>query len=176
MATLLQPTNIDFDRIDTSRYEYVNGELRERPVPKKEHADVQGSAVELLGQKARAIGLRIRPELSLDKEDTPKSEWMTPDAVLVGPDASYSKRRNLLPPVLLAIEVMSPEQTIPEMMRKANDYLSWGVRNVWIIDPERQFAVLTDGQDTHWIWTGADLTIQLNEAEKLSIPFADLLA
>jgi Uma2 family endonuclease len=87
-------------------------------MPKDRHAEVQGNVIEILGPKARTMGLRAYPELSVDREDAPNSDWMTPDVVITQPDFLRTKRGNALPPLLLAIEVLSPEQTIPEMIRK----------------------------------------------------------
>jgi Uma2 family endonuclease len=87
------------------------------------------------------MGLRAYPKLSVDQEDPPDSDWMTPDIVVTQPDFARTKRRNALPPLLLAIEVLSPEQTIPEMIRKAHRLLDRGVKHVWLIEPQKQFAL-----------------------------------
>jgi Uma2 family endonuclease len=42
----------------------------------------------------------------------------------------------------LAIEVLSSTQSFAEMLRKVSDYLQWGTRLVWIIDPERRTALI----------------------------------
>jgi Uma2 family endonuclease len=36
----------------------------------------------------------------------------------------------------LAIEIMSPDQTIKEFEDKAKDYFEAGVLRVWVVDPE----------------------------------------
>jgi Uma2 family endonuclease len=177
MATNVQVPEVDFNSIDTSRFEYVDGQLVERPVPKDRHAEVQGNIVELLGPKARHIGLRAYPELTVDKEDIPKPQWMTADVVITKPDFTRTQRHNALPPLLLAIEIMSPGQTMPQMMKKANDYLEWGVENVWIINPEQESAVMVrSGQERHpiLVWSGFDLGVEYGEVS-LSIPLVDLL-
>jgi Uma2 family endonuclease len=37
----------------------------------------------------------------------------------------------------LAVEVMSPSDTIPQVWQKVDDYLGAGVRAVWVVDPAR---------------------------------------
>jgi Uma2 family endonuclease len=166
---------VDLESIDTSRYEQIDGRLTERPMPKDRHAEVQGNIIEFLGPKARALGLRAYPELSVDREDAPNSDWMTPDVVVAQPDFPRTKRRNALPPLLLAIEVLSPEQTIPEMIRKTQRYFDWGVKHVWLIEPEKQFALalsesMAAKQPPALVWPGFNL--QLDNG--LSVPLADL--
>jgi Uma2 family endonuclease len=175
MGSAIDHSAVEIESIDTSRYEQIEGRLSERPMPKVKHSRVQGRIVQRLGPKAELLGLIAYPELSIDKENAPDSDWMTPDVVVAPSDLSQSDRQNALPPLLLAIEVLSAEQTIPEMIRKANRYLDWGVRNVWLIEPQKQFAlVLSEGDSKRQpilIWPGFDLQL----ANGLSIPLADLL-
>lgn len=39
-------------------------------------------------------------------------------------------------PPLLVIEILSPSQSHPEMLKKMRDYLGAGVGQVWIVDPD----------------------------------------
>jgi Uma2 family endonuclease len=176
MRSAIDHPVVDFESIDTSRYEQIDGLLRERPMPKDRHSEVQGNIIEILGPKARAMGLRVYPELSVDREDTPHSDWMTPDVVVAQPDFTRTERRNALPPLLLVIEILSPEQTVPEMIRKAQRYLDWGVNNVWLIEPHKQFALALLGGSVQsqpaLVWSGFNLQLE----NGLSIPLADLLA
>jgi Uma2 family endonuclease len=57
-------------------------------------------------------------------------------------------------PPYLCIEVMSPDDTISGMKDRIDDYLRFGVPNVWVIDPEKHrgwrvtaeaWATATDG-------------------------------
>jgi Uma2 family endonuclease len=176
MRSAIDHTVVDFESIDTSRYEQIDGRLVERPMPKERHSEVQGNTIEILGPKARAMGLRAYPELSVDRENTPHSDWMTPDVVIAQPDFMRTERRNALPPLLLVIETLSPEQTVPDMIRKAQRYLDWGVQNVWLIEPHKQFALALSGSSAPsqpiLIWSGFDLQLE----NGLSVPLADLLA
>ena len=70
-----------------------------------------------------------------------------PDTVLA-PDISYVAAGRDIPdaairgfvPIApdLAVEVMSPTNTYPEMLQRTAIYLEAGVRLVWIVDPARQ--------------------------------------
>ena len=43
-------------------------------------------------------------------------------------------------PPLIAIEIMSPPDTKPQMARKAAEFLRFGVQHIWIIDPGARTA------------------------------------
>jgi len=44
----------------------------------------------------------------------------------------------------LAVEVLSPRNTVAEMAEKVDDYLTAGCRTVWIIDADRQTVTVYD--------------------------------
>jgi len=41
-------------------------------------------------------------------------------------------------PVLLCVEILSPEDRVGAMLAKCEQYHSWGVPFCWVIDPEKQ--------------------------------------
>ncbi len=45
-------------------------------------------------------------------------------------------------PPLITIEIMSPEDTKRRVSRKAAEYLQFGVKHVWVIDPGARVAYL----------------------------------
>jgi Uma2 family endonuclease len=54
--------------------------------------------------------------------------------------------RYVTQPPLIAIEVLSPEDTMTAMRAKAAEYRQFGVENIWIVDPEARIAFrYTDG-------------------------------
>lgn len=81
--------------------------------------------------------------------------------VLRGPDVSFVAAARL-PTTLgrgflelapdLAVEVLSPSNTVAEMNRKLADYFGAGTRLVWIVDPEtRSVAVHAAGALPTWL-------------------------
>jgi Uma2 family endonuclease len=47
-------------------------------------------------------------------------------------------------PPLIAIEILSPEDSLRSMQPKAEEYRGFGVENIWIIDPEKRIAYRYD--------------------------------
>ena len=54
--------------------------------------------------------------------------------------AGESFERYVTRPPLIAIEILSPEDSLRAMQAKAAEYSSFGIENVWIIDPEPRIA------------------------------------
>ncbi len=135
MATQFIPSSIE--PVDTSRFEQVNGKLIERPVPTLKHSDLQFHITSLLRQAVLDLGMKANQELSIDHLDEPKSDWLTPDVVVsLAGGFRQAKNGHVLPPVLLAVEVLSPGQNFFNMRRKVSDLLAWGVEQVWLVDDE----------------------------------------
>ena len=52
-------------------------------------------------------------------------------------------------PPLLAIEILSPNDTYSDTQERSEDYLRMGVSCLWIIDPTTRTGRMTDGAD--WV-------------------------
>lgn len=139
MATQTLP--LDQAAVDTSRFEQIDGQLVERPLPNDIHSRTQLAVTVLLGRQLRGKGLAALQEWTLDEDDQPKHNWMTPD-VLVASPVNRASNGHCLPPAVLAVEVLSEGQTLEEIAAKAKRYLSWGVGLLWIIDPVAQYAAI----------------------------------
>ena len=173
MATQQVQAAADVGYIDTSRYERVEGHLVERPLPGDRHSEVQWNATFSLKQVAKQYGMKVHQEWTLDEADIPEHDWMTPD-VLVSLPGEYKRSTigHLLPPAFLAVEVLSPGQTIPQMMKKARRFLRWGVQHVWLIEPEQNFGFMVTGDGTRGIFVSDDGTL---EAGDLIVSMTDIL-
>ena len=77
-----------------------------------------------------------------------------PDVTLTGPDPQPDVA--IKPPVLV-VEILSPDDTYSDMQERAKDYLSMGVKMIWIIDPQSRTGRMCVGPS----WT---------EARRLEVP------
>jgi Uma2 family endonuclease len=59
---------------------------------------------------------------------------------------------------LLVIEILSPEDRLGRFQDRIDDYLGFGIENVWIIDPERRTAHRATRTGLHIAETG-ELTV-----------------
>jgi Uma2 family endonuclease len=110
-----------------SEYELERG----KPMPSKNHAIAQ---INLLAALLRFKDeYSILPELSLELDGQP----FTPDVTVyprLETDWQHDEVRMTEPP-LLTVEILSPKQTMDELMRKAEAYLTAGVKACWILQP-----------------------------------------
>lgn len=173
MATQQVQAASETSYIDTSRYERIEGQLVERPLPSRRHAEVQLNTTILLRQTVKQLGMKAYQEWTLDEADVPEHDWMTPDVLVSLPgELKESRIGHLLPPAFLAVEVLSPGQTIPQMMKKARRFLRWGVQHVWLIEPEQDFGFMATGDGVRGIFISEDGTL---EAGDLTVSMADVL-
>lgn len=76
----------------------------------------------------------------------------------------YPREKILTHPPLIAIEIMSPEDTIRRAAAKAAEYLEFGVEHVWVIDPSARVA-----------YRGTLNGLQLIPSGELAIPETPIL-
>ena len=67
-----------------------------------------------------------------------------PDVCVLRSDAPWEKI--VTHPPLIAIEILSPEDTIRDAEKKAAEYLQFGVVHVWVIDPYARVAYRATGE------------------------------
>jgi hypothetical protein len=58
------------------------------------------------------------------------------------------------------------------MMKKAQRYLRWGVRHVWLVEPEQNFGFMATGDGVRGIFVSDDGTL---EAGEITVSMTDVL-
>jgi Uma2 family endonuclease len=118
--------------------EFVEGRIVERAAPAWEHACIQGFLIEELRRIARRLGLFAVPE---QRVQIRPDRFRVPDVCVVAerpvaerPDGAFGRRIVTLPPYL-CVEILSPEDAAIETLDKVREYLTFGVKWVWVIDP-----------------------------------------
>ena len=124
--------------------EYVDGCLVERNVGEWSHSLLQGLITTSLG--ARGGGrFRVFPELRIRVSNEPR--YRIPDICVV--PLSHPYERVLTRPPHLAIEILSPDDEVPDVLAKVGEYLEMGIPHVWFVDPYHRRVSAADSRGVH---------------------------
>ena len=143
-------TQVSVETYLKSAYEpdvdYVDGELEERNVGEFDHSVVQQEIAfwfslhakawrvrSVIEQRTRVASTKIRvPDVSVFLRSTPIEQVFTR-------------------PQLIAVEVLSAEDRHSRMDRKIQNYIEFGVSNIWVVDPRKREG--WNCSDGNWIRT-----------------------
>jgi Uma2 family endonuclease len=110
--------------------DYVDGEVLERNVGERDHSKLQREFILYLGTRARQWGIHIFPE---QRVQVSAQRFRVPDVcVVVGREPEEQIFRQ---PPFICIELLSKDDSLRSMQRRIDDYLKFGVPNVWVVDP-----------------------------------------
>jgi Uma2 family endonuclease len=110
--------------------DYVDGEVVERNLGEKDHSKSQGRLFAFLFERRRQWGIHVYPEQRVQVMPT---RFRVPDiCVIAGPEPD---EQIFTSPPFICIEILSSADRWSQVQEKINDYLSFGVRYVWVIDP-----------------------------------------
>jgi Uma2 family endonuclease len=120
--------------------EYVDGEVLDRNVGELDHGSVQKLLLVYLAAREKRIGIYTIQEQRLQIN---KTHYRIPDLMIL--EGGKPKEQIITRPPLVCIEVLSPKDRMSRMQKKVIDYLAFGVRYVWVLDPQtREAFVYTD--------------------------------
>ena len=128
--------------------ELVRGEIIEMPQPKPPHGTICGNVYSEIQRWAKESGLGV-PSMAdgVQTEDRPDSVrapdvFFTPYDRLAdrkAPDSWYA-----VPPSL-CVEVLSDSERWIDVMEKTNEYLTFGVDEVWLIEQDLRTLTVVRG-------------------------------
>lgn len=127
------------------RFELGRGEVVEMPSPGKSHGFVCGNVARHLGNYAALTqkGYVCTNDSGMIVERDPDTVF-GPDIAcyddaltLDGMDRGFSEY-----PPRLVVEVLSPSDRMGRMTRRVNEFFKFGVRAVWVVDPESENVVV----------------------------------
>ena len=117
--------------------DYVDGVVLERNVGEKSHSKLQKRLMWYLDQHYQ--GLFVIQETRVQVS---RSRFRVPDVCVI--DGPEPDEEIFTEPPFLCIEILSPEDRMSRMQVKIDDYLAFGVKYVWLVDPQTHKA---------WIYT-----------------------
>jgi len=112
--------------------EFIDGELVDRNIGGVLHSAAVGMVAMMLYNRRHEHGIYVYPSLSIQ---------VAANRVRI-PDITVTLRKGgqgiLRDPPFLCIEILSQEDRGTRIESKIVDYLKFGVRHIWIIDPARR--------------------------------------
>lgn len=115
--------------------EYENGVVVERNVGEFEHSFLQAILATLFNTNMDKWGVFGITE---QRVQVASRHFLIPDVCVLRLGAPTEDI--LTQPPLIAIEIMSPEDTMRRATKKAAEYLQFGIEHVWVIDPSARVA------------------------------------
>jgi Uma2 family endonuclease len=115
--------------------EYVDGQLLERNVGEKDHSKVQMLLSAYLHNRRGKLGIHVFPEQRVQIKPT---RFRVPDVCVVA--GGEPQEQVFTSPPFLCVEILSKDDRMSEMQERIKDYLSFGVRYVWVVDPRTKQA------------------------------------
>lgn len=149
--------------------EFVDGRIEERNLGEKEHSILQRYLTILFGVRRTEWGVEVFPEL---RTQTKARNFRVPDVLVVRAGEKFE--RYVTQPPLIAIEILSPEDSMSAMQAKAAEYRQFGIDHVWIIDPELRVAYRHTGSALEEVQTGELIVPGTPIRVGLSAMFAEL--
>jgi len=119
--------------------DYVDGEIVERNVGELDHSDLQAEIITYFRARLRNRGVFAYPEQRVQVSPT---RFRVPDVCIVY--GSKPTEQIFTKPPLIAVEILSKDDRVSQMQERIDDYLRFGVRYVWVIDPRTRRA---------WVYT-----------------------
>jgi len=115
--------------------EYNEGVLEERNLGEFDHSFLQAILIMLFNTEMKSWGVFALPE---QRVQIKPRRFLVPDLTVIR--MGTPRERIITRPPLIAIEIMSPEDTMKRAEKKAAEYLEFGVENVWFIDARNEKA------------------------------------
>ena len=112
--------------------DYVDGVLEERNAGEKDHSKLQGNLYVYLRHHFEKFYTAIEQRIRVAP-----ARFRVPDLCVYTQEPA---EQILVTPPFLCVEILSPEDRMSRMQEKIEDYLKFGVRFVWLIDPRSKRA------------------------------------
>jgi Uma2 family endonuclease len=145
--------------------DYVQGILLERNVGERPHSILQRELIVYFANRRKEWRLIPFPEQRIR---VGPGRYRIPDIAIYKDPAP--REAVFTTPPFIAIEILSSEDRMSRIRQKISEYLQFGVRYVWVVDPATQKAdVYTAGH----FYEAADLVLRTSDPQ-IEVPLAEL--
>jgi len=147
--------------------DYVDGRIEQRNLGEFDHSSLQTAVAIYLGSRQKQLGITVVVEQRVQVSPT---RFRIPDVCVVLGKVTEQIFRT---PPFLRIEILSPEDRMKRVRERIQDYLTMGVRYVWVLDPSDRRAYVATAE------TGLRETLESvlkTENPSLELPFDELFS
>ncbi|MBV8820848.1 MAG: Uma2 family endonuclease [Acidobacteriaceae bacterium] len=116
--------------------EFVDGVLVERGMPTIPHSRLQAILIRYFAQFEHSLGFLALPEVRT--QIAHRARYRVPDLMLCPTPVPQGRIVTTVPWVV--IEIMSPDDRLPEQLERFRDYRGVGVTQIILLDPEKLIA------------------------------------
>jgi Uma2 family endonuclease len=114
--------------------DYVDGEVVERNLGKRDHAWLQAAVTAYFFARRREWNIAVFTELRIRVSAT---RFRIPDVCVILGDTDEQIPTK---PPFLCVEILSPEDRVSRLQERIDDFFKMGVPNLWVLDPETKRA------------------------------------
>jgi Uma2 family endonuclease len=115
--------------------DFVDDHIEERNLGELDHGTLQAALAAWFFIHRAEWNIRVICE---HRTRVSASRVRIPDVSII-PHEGPTEKVRVTPPIL-CIEILSPEDRIPRVLLRLNDFLAMGVQNLWLIDPADRAA------------------------------------
>ncbi len=169
VTTLISPSASVADYLKTSAEpdcEYVRGVIKERTVGELDHASWQGALVRWFSDHKSDWNIRVYPELRVQ---VAADNYRVPDVTILS--RSAPREQIVLQPPLAVFEILSPTDSMTEMLDRLSDYQQMGIPAIWVIEPKKpSYYLYSSGQltpATTFELPGSNFSVEMAEISAL---------
>jgi len=147
--------------------DYVDGELVDRHTGMRDHSRMLVQVSAYLGTRYEGAGFEVLVVLTMQVSPT---RFRVADVCVVRVEPVIEQI--LTRPPLIVIEILAPEDRVMAMQQKIDDYVAFGVPNIWLIDPETRRAFICTGEG--WL-ESKDLVLRTTDGS-IVLPLPEVFA
>ncbi len=147
--------------------EYIDGVIVERNLGESDHSSLQMALGAYLFNRQQQWQIRVLVEQRVQVKTT---RFRLPDiSVVLGREPVEPI---LTRPPFICIEILSRDDTVESLLDRINDYLEFGGRYVWMLNPRNRRAYVYTTEGMHEAKDGVLRT----ENPELVVPLAEVFA
>src|SRR5205823_710431 len=139
--------------------------VQERTLGEWDHSSAQTLLAAYFVARRKQWGIKVATEQRIQ---VGPDRYRVPDVcVLLGePDGQVLRK-----PPFLCVEILSPEDRLSRVKARVQDFISFGVPNIWVVDPDtREAFEITVNGDWHKVQDG---TLRTSNPV-LEVPLAEI--